>query len=116
MTQKQFAKYLERDGHCLHCGQEQDLVPQHRINRGSGGKNNKADKPSNIIVFCSLANSEIEANYKWQSLAKIYNWKLSQWDDPLQKPVYDFVYETWYQLDDKFQRIVIDNSESGPPK
>lgn len=110
MTPKQFAKFLTRDAHCLHCGADGDeLIPQHRLNRGHGGKNAKADRPSNIIVFCSFANGLAESNAQFARVCRDNGWKLHSWEDPADRPVFDLVAGVWYRLDDKFGRTILDN-------
>lgn len=105
MTPKEFKRYLTRDLHCLHCGADGDeLVPQHRMNRGAGGKHGKAAMPSNIIVFCSYANSLAESNAQFADQCRLYGWKLRSWQDPLAEAVYDSVRGEWFMLDDKYQR------------
>jgi hypothetical protein len=103
MNAKQFRKYLERDGGCYHCGDVETAIPQHRVNRGMGGSK-KRDHPANIIVLCSLVNGLIESNVGWQTMAREYGWKLSQWDDPYFVPVYDATSGQWWLLDDEFGR------------
>jgi hypothetical protein len=49
MTKKEFQKYLDRDGGCVHCGDTETAVPNHRANRGMGGSRER-DVPSNVIV------------------------------------------------------------------
>lgn len=89
MNQKAFRKFLDRDGWaCVHCGNTgDDLVPQHRVNRGMGGSK-ELNKPSNIIVICSLFNGLIEADVKAAELAKRMGWKLSSWQSPESTPVW----------------------------
>ena len=110
MTPKQFAKFLTRDAHCLHCGADgDDLVPQHRMNRGSGGKNSKANQPSNIIVFCSYANQLAEQNSEFARRCRDNGWKLHSWQDPAATPVFDTVAGVWFALDNKFGRVTLPN-------
>lgn len=108
MTPKQFARYVARDGHCLHCGHDGDeLVPQHRLNRGQGGKNAKADRTSNIITFCSYANQLAESNSEFARMCRDYGWKLQSWQNPSESPVYDKTAGVWYLLDDQYHRAVV---------
>jgi hypothetical protein len=109
MNAKQFRKYLDRDVNgCYHCGDVETAVPQHRANRGLGGSK-KRDHPANIIVLCSLVNGLIESNVGWQTMAREYGWKLSQWDDPYFVPVYDATSGQWWLLDDEFGRTRLSN-------
>lgn len=110
MTPKEFKKFLARDLHCLHCGADgDDLVPQHRLNRGAGGKNSKADRSSNIIVFCSYANGLAESNAQFADVCRLNGWKLRSWQNPSDTPVLDAVSGLWWRLDDKFGRVSMDN-------
>lgn len=105
MTPKEFKKYLLRDSHCLHCGADgDDLIPQHRANKGSGGSK-KRDVPSNIIVFCSQANSLAESDAVFARSARRFGWKLSSWQEPLAEPVFDAVSGLWWLLDDTYGRV-----------
>jgi len=104
VTRKEFQKYLARDGHCLHCGADDEtLVPQHRRNRGMGGSESRS-KPSNVIVLCSYFNGVIEASEVASRAAQKYAWKLREGQDPAQTPVYDSWMGVWWLLDDNFQK------------
>jgi hypothetical protein len=103
MNAKQFARFLERDGGCLHCGDVETAIPQHRVNRGMGGSK-KRDHPANIIVLCSLVNGLIESDAEWATKALTFGWKLSPWDDPTFVPVYEAMWGQWWLLDDEFGR------------
>lgn len=104
MTPKQFQKYLDRDGWCLHCGETEAVSPQHRANRGMGGSKLR-DVPSNIIVLCSAMNGLIESSHHHAQMAHSFGWKLSSWENPLEVPVWDSVTGLWYRLDDSFNRV-----------
>jgi hypothetical protein len=104
LTPKQFAPYLARDGRCLHCGTTEGLVPQHRAGRGMGGSKER-HRPSNIIVLCGIYNGLIEADANKAAEARSYGWKLSGWDDPLTRPVFDRSSGLWWLLDDDFRRV-----------
>lgn len=106
MTPKEFRKYFDRDGGCLHCGEREAIAPNHRANRGMGGSRER-DVPSNIVVLCSYLNGLIESDAYAANLANQFGWKLSSWDDPKEVPVYDTQTNTWFQLTDEFTRIVV---------
>lgn len=106
MTPKEFRRYLERDGGCLHCGEQEAVAPQHRINRGMGGSQER-HKPANIIVLCSAMNQAVEQSSKAAALAKQYGWKLETWQQPAEVPVYDALSGCWYLLDNQFGRKVL---------
>jgi len=76
MTYKQFSKLLERDGgRCYHCGAAGDnLVPQHRINRGMGGSKER-ERLSNIITLCSIVNGLLESDADVARLGRDKGWK-----------------------------------------
>lgn len=104
MNQREFRRYLERDGgKCLHCGTTEGLVPQHRRNRGMGGSRAR-DVPSNIIVLCSAANYLIEADAGWAQRAVAFGWKIQGMDDPEMTPVYDVTAQGWFALHDDYSR------------
>lgn len=105
MTSKEFAKFLARDLHCLHCGRSgDDLVPQHRIGRGQGGKNSKAARPSNIIVLCSLANGLLESDARFAREGRQMGWKLLTWQEPEAEAVFNAWTGQWWLLDDGYGR------------
>lgn len=107
MKTSDFAKYLERDKRCYHCGTSNDtLIPQHRANRGMGGSKSK-NNPANIIVLCSYANGLLESSANWQAFAKQYGWKLESWQDPTRSPVYDSHSATWFVLDNNYNRVAL---------
>jgi len=71
LNPKAFAKFLNRDKACVHCGTtDSTLIPQHRINRGMGGSK-LLNKPSNIVVLCSAFNGLIEANAEAAALDEV---------------------------------------------
>jgi hypothetical protein len=114
MKQQEFNKYLERDNNrCVHCGRQgDDLVPQHRLNRGFGGKNSKANQVANCLVFCSVANGLIESDPDLQQEAYLYGWKLASWQDPLTEPVYYKFSGEWFILDNSYGRSFYKNENS----
>jgi hypothetical protein len=106
MKASEFRRYLERDGHhCLHCGTDQGLVPNHRADRGAGGFKG-AEIPSNVVVMCGAFNGLIEADADAAELARTYGWKLRSWElgDSLILPVYDRAYQGWFYLDNDYHR------------
>lgn len=103
MKPKDFAKLVERDGYCLHCGEVEAISPNHRINRGMGGSR-RLDKPSNLVVLCSVVNGLIESSPAWQALAKEWGWKLERWQSPEAEPVYDSISGEWWILSNDWLR------------
>lgn len=106
MTPKQFAKYLERDQSCWHCGYTENLVPHHRKNRGMGGSK-AANTPSNIIAICAVYNGLMESSATAANLALYKGWKLANWEDPLQSIIYHAGKGAWYLLDDNYNRVEV---------
>lgn len=104
MTKKEFERYLARDQHCLHCGTTEALAPNHRANRGHGGSK-KSEVASNVVILCSIFNGLIESDAKAAGMAKRYGWKLSRYDNPTEKPVYDAIVGQWYLFDNKFGKV-----------
>ena len=101
MKPKDFAKLMDRDGGCLHCGETEAVAPNHRINRGMGGSR-RLDKPSNLVVLCSVVNGLIESQAQWQALAREWGWKLQRWQKPEEQPVFDSMAGRWYYLDNSW--------------
>lgn len=104
MTPKEFARFKNRDVYCLHCGEDEAIAPQHRINRGMGGKNAKADQPSNIVVLCSFANGLAESDAGFARICRDNGWKLHSWASPLDTPVFDAITGVWWYLDNSYGR------------
>jgi hypothetical protein len=69
VNSKQFARYLERDQGCVHCGTYVAAVPHHRQNRGMGGSK-KRDNPANILVLCAEVNGLLESDATWAVRAR----------------------------------------------
>ena len=109
MTGKDFARLVDRDKACLHCGEVEAIAPQHRINRGMGGvgKNSPLNKPSNLIVLCSTLNGLIESDDRWATVAKTQGWKLERWEDPLTVPVFDRNTGEWRVLNDDYGYSIV---------
>lgn len=104
MTPKQFQKFLDRDGGCIHCGEMEAVAPHHRLNRGMGGSKTR-DKPSNIIVLCSMMNNLLESNADGAEMARGYGWKLRPGDDPTETPVWLPLHQLWVLLTDDYDVI-----------
>jgi hypothetical protein len=106
MTKKEFDKYLQRDLGCWHCGsQGDDLIPHHRLNRGMGSKNSKAEQPSNIIVLCAEANGLLESDADFAERGRKLGWKLRRYEDPSQVPV--FGGSGWWLLGNDYTKHLI---------
>ena len=101
LTQKQFRRYLDRDGCCWHCGEAEAVAPHHRINRGMGGSK-QLHKPSNIIVICSQFNGAMESDTASALAASQFGWKLPSYATPETQPVYNMNDGCWYLLTNDF--------------
>lgn len=106
MTPQQFKKYQLRDRACYHCGATEDLIPHHRSNRGMGGARSK-DVPSNIIVMCAVINGLMESDPLVAETARDFGWKISRYEDPGVKPVFDANTGFWFRLDNNYNRLAI---------
>lgn len=95
MTQKQFLKYLERDGGCWHCGDATTAIPHHRVNRGMGGSKAR-DEASNVIVMCSKINGLMESDPIVAQMAREWGWKLESWQNPAEVPVFNTIQNKWF--------------------
>lgn len=104
MTRKQFQRYLDRDGGCVHCGDTETAVPNHRANRGMGGSRER-DVPSNVVVLCANLNGLIESDQVWADVALSNGWKLRSGQNPVDSPYYDLRVGRWYYVDNLFNRI-----------
>jgi hypothetical protein len=104
MNQREFRKYLDRDGHCPHCGTTDDtLIPQHRANRGHGGYK-AGNTPANVIVLCSYMNWLIETDAQAATQARENGWKIGRYQDPATTPVHDTTTGTRWILDNDYGR------------
>ena len=112
MNRATFAKYLERDRVCWHCGSDgDDLIPHHRANRGHGGagKQSILNSPSNIILMCSEANFLMEHDAEFAARARLFGWKISRYADPLSEAVYDLSKGVYCILTNDFARVELHN-------
>jgi hypothetical protein len=103
LTPKQFAKHLALQPYCPHCGDTDTLVPNHRANRGAGSPKSLGNA-SNVMVLCSRMNFLIESDAESAATARRYGWKISKYDNALEKPYYDLVAGRWYLLGDDFTK------------
>jgi len=110
LTPKQFQKYLDRDGGCVHCGETEAVAPNHRANRGMGGSK-KRDVPSNIVVLCSYLNGMIESNSSQAHHARMAGWKLFSHEDATSTPLWDAQTSEWVLLADDFSRAPVEGRE-----
>ena len=107
MTPNEFKKFQARDPYCPHCGIGVPyLVPHHRKNRGMGGSK-KLDNPANILLVCAELNGNMEQQSQVAEDARVYGWKLNNWEDPLVVPVYDAITGFTYRLKDDYSKEAI---------
>jgi hypothetical protein len=109
VNEKEFNKYLARDGGCVHCGDCFAVVPHHRLNRGLGGSRER-DTPSNIVTLCSIVNGLVESDAKWYQAALLNGWKLRAGQEPRVSPIWFALDMKWFLLDDKMGKV-----ETSPP-
>lgn len=86
MTPKQFRRFLDRDGGCIHCGETEAVAPHHRLNRGMGGSKER-DTPANIVVLCSTMNNLLESDSVVAEQARKNGWKLRSGQNPETVPI-----------------------------
>lgn len=99
MATKKSAALLvrQRDSHCPHCGESENLVVHHRRNRQMGGSK-ILDRPDNLLMICAAWNVEIESNADAANQARDWGHKLNSWDG-FDTPVFDKPQCVWFQLD-----------------
>jgi hypothetical protein len=88
---------LKRDAWCWHCGTGIDLVPHHRINRGSGGSK-ALDRVDNLILVCHNYNFAMEADAEVAKEARLDGHKLRRYQTT-EAPLLDKCSGIWYVLD-----------------
>ena len=71
------------------------LVPQHRANRGMGGRPSGM-VAANLIWLCSATNGNVESDPVWAETARGRGIKISSHADPEQVPV--LFPDGWYRL------------------
>jgi len=108
MNNRDLQKLRARDAWCWHCGQENDLVPHHRANRGFGGSK-ALDTLQNVILVCARYNGEMESDAGIADYARDMGHKLSKFASPT-APMFDTWARKWYVLDEKGNK-----HESEPP-
>ena len=103
-TPKALLKALDaRDGrvcawHGVSCGVD-TLVPQHRANRGHGGRKS-LHRLSNLVWICSALNSEIESDAVTAVLARRTGIKISSHAEPSAEPIDHAVHGRVFLSDD----------------
>lgn len=113
-TPKRLLRALDaRDGHlCAAHGLRCDprtLTPQHRGNRGHGGRPS-ADVITNLIWLCSALNGEIESIAVAAAGARHWGWKISSFADASTIPV--FICGTWWLLNPDGTRTRLRDDEA----
>lgn len=97
MKASDLKKLRARDAHCWHCGQQEDLVPHHRANRGMGGSKS-LDGLQNIILVCAEYNGLMESDAVVAEEARRLGHKISKFQTG-NLPVFDKPLRKWYFLD-----------------
>jgi hypothetical protein len=103
-TPKALLKALDvRDGrvcawHGVACGVD-TLSPQHRANRGAGGRKS-LHRLSNLVWLCSRLNSEIESDAVTAVLARRTGIKISSFAEPSTVPIHHAVHGRVFLNDD----------------
>ena len=103
-TPKALLKALDlRDGrvcawHGVTCG-EDTLVPQHRANRGHGGRKS-LHRLSNLIWICSALNSDMESDAVTAVLARRTGIKISSHAEPSAESIHHAVHGKCFLNDD----------------
>jgi len=69
------------------------------------GGSKERNRASNVVVFCSWANGELESNAVFAARARKLGWALRSGQDSAATPIRD-ASGTWWLLDDGFQRII----------
>jgi len=100
----------ERDDYCFHCGQEDNLVPHHRINRGMGGSK-LLDNADNLMMICARYNGAMESDATVGARARGWGHKLSVWQSPAM-PVFDCVRFRWWFLHVDGSKTMMQDSTS----
>ncbi len=90
-------KLRERDSHCWHCGETDDLVPHHRRNRGMGGSQ-ILDRLDNLMLVCAVYNGQMESDSMVAARAREWGHKLASWQ-AFETTVTDVADGVMYQLD-----------------
>lgn len=104
-------KLRSRDLWCWHCGQEEDLVPHHRKNRGMGGAKSNAsllNDPRNIILVCARYNGLMESSHSTALEAREKRHKIRSVVE-LDEPVYDVPTGVYYTLTEKGEKEIATN-------
>lgn len=95
-TPKALLRALDaRDGracawHGFGCGVE-TLVPQHRANRGHGGRKS-LNRLSNLVWLCSFINTDIETTAVTAALARRTGIKISSHSEPSLEPIHHAIH------------------------
>jgi hypothetical protein len=102
-------KLKKRDLHCWHCGEVNDLVIHHRVNRGMGGSK-KLDTLQNLMRVCPEVNFLMESDSEVAEQAREFGWKLSRFNKEPQ-PVFDKTSGFWFTLTEGGDKIAAEREE-----
>lgn len=109
LTKAMLDKLRSRDKLCWHCGENDDLVPHHRRNRGMGGSK-QLDRLDNLMMVCAIYNGMMESDSATARNARDLGHKLNSWQE-FSEPVFDTPNRTWYVLTSKGEKL-----ETEPPQ
>lgn len=70
------------------------------------------DRPSNVIVFCSLMNDLIETDASVAERARENGWKLRRWESPEDVAFLDLGTMTWNLIDNEYNRTWVQGREN----
>jgi hypothetical protein len=97
------ARVAPRDGlACAHCGAEDELSVQHRVNKGMGGSK-RLERLSNGLILDVRYNVWIEQDAEEGATATRMGWKVSKWDrrDLTTIPYWHWPTAQWWLADDE---------------
>lgn len=109
ITKAMVDKLKQRDPYCLHCGEVNDLVIHHRVNRGMGGSK-RLDSLSTLMRVCPAVNFLMESDPEVAQQAREFGWKLSRFNKDL-APVFDKIAGLWFTLSEGGDKIAAEKEE-----
>jgi hypothetical protein len=103
LNKKLITALRARDQLCWHCGEQDDLVPHHRRNRGSGGSR-LLDTLDNLMMVCARYNGEMESVSSVAQSARELGHKLSKFDKS-NPPAFDKTTGIWFTLTEAGEKL-----------
>lgn len=108
MKASSLKKLRARDAYCWHCGEVNDLVPHHRMNRQMGGSKVREERLDNVIMVCALYNGAMESNALVAEEARAWGHKIASWQS-FNEAVFDRVQFCWYRLHEDGSKSVLED-------